>query len=99
MLTLSVKTIPCEKSTVPSAELFCIFNADGSFDPKELTKMFDQLNDNQADFVFATRYEKNCGSEDDTLITLTGNYIFTFLGKIFFNTLNHLLSDLVIYSS
>ena len=65
-------------------ELFCIFNADGSIDPKELTKMFDRLNDNKADFVFGTRYEKNCGSDDDTLITVIGNYIFTFLGKIFF---------------
>ena len=65
-------------------ELFCIFNADGSFDPKELTKMFDQLNDNQADFVFATRYEKNCGSDDDTIITLVGNFIFTKIGNLFF---------------
>lgn len=66
-------------------ELFCIFNADGSFDPKELTKMFDQLNDNKADFVFGTRYEKNCGSEDDTLVTFVGNYFFTKIGNIFFN--------------
>ena len=66
-------------------ELFCIFNADGSFDPKELTKMFEQLNDNKADFVFGTRYEKDCGSEDDPLVTLIGNFMFTNLGKIFFN--------------
>ena len=65
-------------------ELFCIFNADGSFDPKELTKMFDQLNDNKADFVFGTRYEKNCGSDDDTIITLIGNFIFTKIGNLFF---------------
>ena len=58
-------------------ELFCVFNADGSFDPKELIKMFEQLNDKKADFVFATRYEKNCGSDDDTIITLIGNFIFT----------------------
>ena len=32
-------------------ELFCIFNADGSFDPKELTKMFDQLNDNKDEYL------------------------------------------------
>ena len=65
-------------------ELFCIFNADGSFDPKELTKMFDQLNYNKADFVFGTRYEKNCGSDDDTIITLIGNFIFTKIGNLFF---------------
>ena len=65
-------------------ELFCVFNADGSFDPKELIKMFEQLNDNKADFVFATRYEKNCGSDDDTIITLIGNFIFTKIGRLFF---------------
>ena len=76
-------------------ELFCIFNADGSFDPKELTKMFDQLNDNQADFVFATRYEKNCGSDDDTILTLVGNFIFTKIGNLFFD-LN--LTDILQYT-
>ena len=65
-------------------DLFCIFNGDGSFNPKELIKMFEQLNDNKADFVFATRYEKNCGSDDDTIITLIGNFIFTKIGKILF---------------
>ena len=35
-------------------------------------------------FVFASRYEKDCGSEDDTIITLIGNYIFTKIGNIFF---------------
>ena len=65
-------------------EFFCIFNADGSFDPKELSFMINKLKDDKYDFVFASRYEKNCGSEDDTFITFIGNYIFTFLGKIFF---------------
>ena len=65
-------------------EFLCIFNADGSFNPKELDLMMNKLKNDKYDFVFASRYEKNCGSEDDTLITLTGNYIFTFLGKIFF---------------
>ena len=65
-------------------EFFCIFNADGSFDPKELNSMIKKIENDKYDFVFASRYEKNCGSEDDTLVTLIGNYIFTFLGKIFF---------------
>ena len=65
-------------------EFFCIFNADGSFNPKELDQMIKKLKDEKCDFVFASRYEKDCGSEDDTLVTLVGNYIFTFLGKIFF---------------
>ena len=66
------------------SELFCIFNADGSFDPSELKKMIEQLNDQKADFVFGTRYEKNCGSDDDTIITFVGNFIFTRIGMLFF---------------
>ena len=65
-------------------EFFCIFFADGSFDPKELDIMIKKIKGDKYDFVFASRYEKNCGSDDDTLITIIGNYIFTFLGKIFF---------------
>ena len=65
-------------------DFFCIFNADGSFNPKELGMMIKKLKDDKYDFVFASRYEKDCGSEDDTFITLIGNYIFTFFGKIFF---------------
>ena len=65
-------------------EFFCIFNADGSFDPKELDQMRKKLKEDKYDFVFASRYEKNCGSDDDTFVTFIGNYIFTYLGKIFF---------------
>ena len=63
---------------------FCIFNADGSFDPGELYSMLNLLGDKNHDFVFASRYQKNSGSEDDTIITLIGNKIFTLLGKIMF---------------
>jgi glycosyltransferase involved in cell wall biosynthesis len=61
----------------------CIFNADGSFQPKDIKKMLVRINKNN-DFVFASRYLKNGGSEDDTFITYIGNKIFTILGKIFF---------------
>ena len=65
-------------------DLFCIFNADGSFDPKELKEMLNLLNSNNLDFVFGSRYQKNSGSEDDTIITLIGNHIFTIIGRLFF---------------
>jgi glycosyltransferase involved in cell wall biosynthesis len=65
-------------------EYFCIFNADGSFDPSEINNMFISMQTRQLDFIFASRYEANSGSEDDTIITLIGNYIFTYIGKIFF---------------
>ena len=63
---------------------FCIFNADGSFDPSELKKMHNSLQAKKLDFLFASRYQKNSGSEDDTVLTLVGNYIFTYIGRIFF---------------
>lgn len=66
-------------------ELFCIINADGSMDPSELIGMLGEINNNRNDIVFGSRYMKNAGSDDDDLITSVGNFIFTLLGKIFFN--------------
>jgi len=63
---------------------FCIFNADGSFNPNEISEIMKKININKIDFIFASRYEKKGGSEDDTIITLIGNYFFSFIGKIFF---------------
>ena len=63
---------------------FCIFNADGSFIPDEIEMMLTRLKNENADFVFASRYEKNAKSEDDTIITLIGNFIFSKIGNIFF---------------
>ena len=65
-------------------DYFCIFNADGSFDPNELEKMMYKINSENLDFIFASRYEKNSKSDDDTLLTYVGNKIFTLIGKIFF---------------
>ena len=64
-------------------EYFCIFNADGSFNPAELNGMYKKLKNDNFDIVFASRYEKNCGTDDDTIITMIGNYVFTFLGVFF----------------
>ena len=64
---------------------FSIFNADGSFDPYELEGMYNQIKNNSLDLLLASRYKKNASSEDDTVITLIGNKIFTLLGKIFFS--------------
>ena len=66
-------------------ELFCIFNADGSFKSSEIRKMINTLLQKNSDFVFGTRYEKNCKSDDDTFITKIGNYFFTKIGNIFHN--------------
>ena len=66
-------------------KFFCIFNADGSFNPKELNEMYSHVNSGQVDFVFASRYMRYASSEDDTFITFIGNKIFSLIGKIFFS--------------
>ena len=62
---------------------FCIFNADGAFNPKYLKKMRNKLKKN--DFVFNSRYENKAGSDDDTVLTFVGNKIFTFICNLLFN--------------
>jgi glycosyltransferase involved in cell wall biosynthesis len=65
-------------------DFFSIFNADGSFNPSEIDGMLKMMFEENLDILFASRYEKNAGSEDDTFLTLVGNKIFTFFGKFFF---------------
>ena len=64
-------------------DFLCIFNADGSFDPKYLKNMFREVSSN-CDFVFNSRYENSGGSDDDTFLTLVGNRIFTFICNLLF---------------
>ena len=65
-------------------EYLCIFNADGSFNPKYLNEMLDACKNN-LDFVFASRYMYGGGSDDDTFLTKVGNFIFSGIGNIFFS--------------
>ena len=60
----------------------CIINADGSMDPKYLEEKLARCENE--DFIFSSRYEKNAGSNDDDLVTLIGNKIFTFLGNFLY---------------
>ena len=64
-------------------DFFCIFNADGSFNPSEIKDMLKLTND--FDYVFASRYLDKAQSDDDTFVTIVGNYIFSKIGSIFFN--------------
>ena len=64
-------------------QFFCVFNADGSFNPIDLEALRKKLLDG-ADFVFSSRYLKDGGSDDDTIITYIGNYFFTNLCNILF---------------
>ncbi len=65
-------------------KFFTIFNADGSFNPREIIDMQNKLENENLDLIFGSRYLKNAGSEDDTFLTFVGNKIFTFLGNLFF---------------
>jgi glycosyltransferase involved in cell wall biosynthesis len=65
-------------------DLFCIINADGSMNPSELKGMLNEINNNNQDIVFGSRYMKEAGSDDDDIVTSIGNYLFTLIGKIFF---------------
>jgi len=44
------------------------------------------------DFVYASRYLKGAGSDDDNLITLIGNFMFSLMGR---SMLNVKLSDIL----
>ena len=72
----------------------CIFNADGSFDPRDLNKMLFTLVSNNSNFVFASRYKGlNSGSKDDTFLTFIGNKIFTFICNFLTNPIKSEWSD------
>ncbi len=73
-----------------NTEFFCVINADGSMDPAYLDHMLELCQN--TDFVFASRYLKNGGSDDDNIVTLVGNKFFSFLGNFLFK-LN--LSDIL----
>ncbi len=62
---------------------FCIFNADGSFDPIYLSQLKNKIQ-LDLDFVFCSRYEAGGGSEDDTILTYIGNKFFTGLCNLLF---------------
>ena len=66
-----------------NTKYFCIINADGSMDPKYLDEML-KLCKNK-DLVFASRYLKGGGSDDDDIITYIGNKCFSFIGNFLFN--------------
>ena len=67
-----------------TTEYSCIINADGSMDPKYLNEMLKECKNK--DFIFASRYERpGGGSDDDTIVTLIGNKVFSLMGNILYN--------------
>ena len=52
-----------ERINAANTKYFSIFNADGSFEPKELDSMMKKIEEGY-DFVFGSRYMKSSGSEN-----------------------------------
>ena len=53
-------------------------------DPKYLDEMLNKCQNK--DLVFGSRYQKpGGGSDDDDIITLVGNYFFTFVGNLLYD--------------
>lgn len=71
-----------EAITKCETKYFCIFNADGSFEMEEIKKMYESIE--KFDFIFGSRYLKDSSSDDDTFLTLVGNYFFTKLARILY---------------
>tara|TARA_B100000131_G_C17856321_1_gene508098 strand:- start:8 stop:697 length:690 start_codon:yes stop_codon:yes gene_type:complete len=61
-----------------------VLDGDGSKNPNYINDLFKAIEIRNDDFIFASRYGENCGSDDDTLLTHFGNRIFTNLGKLMF---------------
>lgn len=68
---------------ISKSKFSCIFNADGSFNANDLPLMIKLTKQN--DFIYASRYMKGAGSEDDTMITLIGNFVFSLMGRVLLN--------------
>ena len=64
---------------------FCIFNADGSFNPKELGGMYDLIQNNHFDFVLQVDMKLIVVVKTILSLLILENYFFTKLGKILFN--------------
>lgn len=67
------------------SKYLCIINADGSMNPHSIIKMLKKIKNNSYDFIFASRYQGNGGSDDDNIVTFVGNKFFTWFGNYFFS--------------
>ena len=61
-----------------TGDVIVMMDADGSHNPKDIEKIINKFK-KVFDYVIASRYAKGGRSEDDTLIRLIGNKIFTWM--------------------
>jgi len=66
-------------------DILILMNGDGSQDPKYIPDFLKKIQEGYK-VVFASRYLKGAGSADDTLLTLVGNKVFTFLTNLLCGT-------------
>ena len=59
-------------------------DADGSYNPRSLLKMYKLIKKKKLDSVLASRYKNGLRSDDDTLIRFIGNMIFTKMLRLLF---------------
>ena len=64
-------------------KIFCIYNADGSFEEKDLKQML--INCEKNDFVFASRYLRGVAVMMIQLLHMFGNKFFSLVGRLLFS--------------
>ncbi|PJE51035.1 MAG: glycosyl transferase [Candidatus Yanofskybacteria bacterium CG10_big_fil_rev_8_21_14_0_10_36_16] len=70
---------------IANGDVIMIMDADGSHNPNDIPKILEKFT-NKNDVVMSSRYSKGARSDDDTLIRLLGNWIFTKLTNIIHKT-------------
>lgn len=61
-------------------------DADGSYEPKDILRLLDKMQEGNYDMVLGSRYCSGARSDDDTFIRKSGNKIFTFLTNLLFGS-------------
>ena len=69
---------------IASSDNILFFSPDGNAISDYIPKLIKKMNEGDYDIVQISRFGKNGGSDDDTMITAFGNRMFTFLVNIFF---------------
>lgn len=61
------------------------FSPDNNCVPEKISEIYEKLKEDDYDFIKVSRYLNGAKSEDDTLITAFGNWMFTTAVNILFN--------------
>ena len=67
-----------------NTEYLSVIDADGSYDSNHISQMLEILKEKKLDFVLGSRYLGGNKSDDDTIIRLIGNKVFTMSCRFLF---------------